>query len=135
MTKIVIALFVSVLFLHVVAALLTYTTVSSGRYVEGNPTTAMLQIRYGLTDGLMLTLLQGALLSIIPLMTYIGSLKYAQSNLVPPFEKAGLLQMVKYVFFPLAISVLVYLTLIAGADVIHDLAIVFSNGHLNLWSF
>ncbi len=135
MTKIVIALFVSVLFLHGVAAILTYITVSSGKYIEGNPTAATLQISYGLTGGLTLTLLQGTVLSIIPLITYLGTLKYAQSSLVQPFEKASMMRVVEYFFFPLALCVLIYLSLIAGADVIHDLAMILSNGRVNLWSF
>ena len=135
MTKIIITLFISVLFLHGVAAILTYVTVSSGKYVEGNPTTATLQISYGLAGGLTLTLLEGTLLSIIPLMTYLGTLKYAQSSILQPFEKVGMMRVVKYFFFPLAISVLVYLSLIAGADVVHDLVMLLSDGQTNLWSF
>jgi hypothetical protein len=104
-------------------------------YVEANPTTATLQIAYGLTGGLVLTLLQGTVLSMVPLMTYIGTLKYAQSNLVPQFEKSDMMRVVKYIFFPLALIVLIYLAMIAGADVIHDLAMLVSNGHVNLWSF
>jgi len=135
MTKIAIALFFFVLFLQLVAALLTYVTVSSGRYIEGNPTSATLQISYGLTGGLILTILQGTILSMAPLTTYLGSLKYSQSNLVQPFKKASLMIAVKYFFFPLAASVFVYLALIAGAEVLHDFAMFLSNGQINLWSF
>lgn len=135
MTKITISLFLAVLLLHVLAALLTYVTVSSGRYVEGNPATAMLQINYGMTGGLTLTLLQGTALSVIPLMSYLAMLKFSQSNLVPPFEKASTMKAVKYFAFPLALAVLLYLTTVAGVDAIHDLAMLLSNGKINLWSF
>jgi hypothetical protein len=135
MTKIIISLFLIVLTLHAVAALTTYVSISLGRFVEGNPTTAELQFSYGLTNGLMLTLIQGTVLSIIPLITYLGTVKFAQSNSIQPSEKESVMRLVKYFCFPLALSVLVYLTLIAGADVTHDLAMILSDGKINLWSF
>jgi hypothetical protein len=135
MTKIIIALFISVLTLHVTAALLTYATVSSGRYVESNPTAAMLQINYGLATGLTLTLVQGTLLSAVPLAIYLGTLKFARSDYVPLPDRAFATRFVKLLFFPLALFVLAYLAAIACVDVTHDLAMFLSNGQLNLWSF
>ena len=135
MTKIVILLFVALLLLHAAAALLTYVTVGSGRYIEGNPATAALQINYGLTRGLTLILLQGTALSAIPLMSYFAMLKFSQSTLLPPIEKAGTVKAAKYFAFPLALAVMLYLTAVAGADVIHDSAMLLSNGKIDLWSF
>jgi membrane protein insertase Oxa1/YidC/SpoIIIJ len=134
-TKIIISLFVSILFLHATAALLTYITISSGRYVEGNPTTAMLQFIYGVPAGLALTFLEGTAMSMVPLTIYMGTLRYAQSKMVPPCDKPLTMQFVSYCFFPLALFVLGYLMAIAGADVIHDLSMVLSGGTINLWSF
>jgi hypothetical protein len=135
MTKVIIVLFVAVLLLHIVAALLTYLCIDSGRFVESNPTTATLQIYYGLTPGLLITLVQGTVLSIIPLMTYLGTVKFAQSNRIKLFKKQEPLTLIKYFFFPLALSILVYLMLIASADVIHDTAMLLSNGKINTWTF
>jgi hypothetical protein len=135
MTKIIISLFVAVLILHGLAALTTYVAVVSGKYLESNYTTAELQISYGLTIGLVLTLVQGTALSVVPLMTYLGTAKYARSNFVHPSKKDWLMRLVKYFFFPLSFSVLLYLAAIAGADVTHDIAILLSNGKISSWSF
>ena len=135
MSKIVISLFALVLFLHCLAALLTYVTIGSGRYVESNPTAALLQINYGLATGLTLTLVQGTLLSAVPLAIYLGTLKFSRSEYVPLSDRAFTTRFVKLLFFPLVLCVLVYLAAIAGADVVHDLAMFLSNGQLNLWSF
>jgi len=133
MTKIITALFLAVLILHAVAALLTFVTISSGRYVEGNPTAAALQISYGVTTGLTITLLQGTMLSVVPLAIYFGTLKFSRSDFVPLSDKAFVMRFVKFLFFPLAVAVLVYLTMIAGTDVIHDLAMFLTNGQVSLF--
>ncbi len=135
MTKIIITLFILVICFHLVAAYITYITISSGNYVEGNPTAAELQISYGLTNGLIVTLIQGSALSIIPLLTYLVPAKFAQSHFVQPFEKERTMNIVKFFSFPLALSILIFLVLIAGVDVAHDLAIFLSNGQINLWAF
>jgi hypothetical protein len=135
MSKVIIAFFVTILSLHAVAALLTYLCVSTGRFVESNMTTASLQINYGLTTGLFITLIQGTLLSMIPLITYLGTTKLAQSNRLKLFEKQEPMNLIKHFFFPLALLILVYLMLIASVDVIHDTAILFSNGRIDTWTF
>jgi hypothetical protein len=109
--------------------------VSSGKFVESNLTAAEFQISYGLANGLLLTLIQGTVMSFVPLMIYSGTLKFAQSNLVQVDKRESTLRLVKFFFFPLALSVLLYLTIIAGVDFTHDLAVLLSNGKINLWSF
>lgn len=135
MTKIIISLFCAVIVLHCVAALVTYVAVGSGEFVEGNPTTAELQINYGLANGLMLTLFQGALITLVPLTTFLVTIRFAQSKSVRRYENESMMSAVKYLFFPIALSVLIFFTVLACADVTHDLAMVLSNGRVNLWSF
>ena len=135
MTRIVISLFVAVLILHVAAAIVTSVTVSSGRFVEGNPAAAELQFSYGVPAGLAVTLIEGTILSMVPLFIYLGALTFTRSSYVPACDKQQTMQFVKYCFFPLAVFVLGYLIAIAGADVIHDSAMLLSNGQINPWSF
>jgi hypothetical protein len=135
MTKIIISLFCAVLILQGIAALVTYFAVGSGRFVEGNPTTAELQINYGLANGLMLTLFQGALITLVPLTTFLVTIRFARSKSVRRYEKESMMSAVKYLFFPITLSVLIFLTLLACADVTHDLAMLISNGKINLWGF
>lgn len=135
MTKIVLALFITVLALHIAAAILTYTCVSSNMYFEGNPSTAELQTSFGLTGGLILTLIEGTALSALPLTIFVAMSKFTFSSKVTAFEKEKLTGLLKFFSFPLAVVLLAYLGLIAGFDVAHDFTMLLSGGRINLWTF
>lgn len=135
MTKIVVGLFIIVLALHLTAAILTYACVSSDRFFEGNPSTAVLQTDFGLIGGLTLTLIEGTVLSMLPLTMYLAMSKFTFSNRVTPIEKEQLTRWLKFFSFPLAAIALTYLALIAGFDVTHDLIMFVTNGKIDTWTF
>ena len=134
-TKIVLGLFFAVIMFHVAAATVTYFSISRGGYVEGNPTTATLIFTYGLTPGLLLTLTQSTILTVVPLITYLASTKFSQLGSMNPPERRSAQRIAKYFLYPLASAVLIYLLLVAGADFTHDLALLLSHGSITTWTF
>ena len=129
-TKIIISLFSLVASLKATAILSTYFMVGSGLFVEGYAGSLEIFSIWGLGVGLAAIFIPFLGFMFIPALTYFSPLviaNYAGS------DRRDVETITKYMFFPLALIVLVPLLVYVGSDAVHNIIMAISNGQVSTW--